>query len=502
MHQKMYEINSRAWLHELNERFKDKMTLLKIPDEIWGDICDKFDWIWLMGVWEVSPIEEGLFDRHPGLMYEINEALPGWRAEDVIGSPYSIVQYKFNPILGEPGDLAKLHKKLNQMGSKLMLDFVPNHFGKASPLARNHPQYFIHSVTAPMQKPELFEAIETEEYGTHWIAYGKDPFFPPWDDTFQLNYTNPDTREHMQEILYKIASVCDGVRCDMAMLCLNEVIKKTWGWFLKNQDFNRPQKEFWKVTIHEIKNHFPNFVFLAEVYWDLQYRLQQLGFDFTYDKRLYDRLKFDPPNVVRSHLLADLDFQKKSLRYIENHDEQRAITAFEGRERSLAAAIIVSTLPGMCLFHHGQLEGKTIKLPVQLRQTKTEPVDKEVQLGYERVLQFINQEVFQKGAWALLECSQAWEGNNSWRNLLAYQWTLEERELLSVIVVNYSSTRSQGRVHIKLPNYINGEDFLILNDKMAIESYQREQKTIQKQGLYVDLQPFQAHLFNLEKQDS
>ncbi|MFX1538395.1 MAG: glycosidase, partial [Promethearchaeota archaeon] len=284
--------------------------------------------------------------------------------------------------------------------------------------------------------------------------------------------------------------------------CLNEIIERTWGWFLKNQGLNHPQKEFWKVTIDEVKRNFPNFVFLAEVYWDLQYRLQQLGFDFTYDKRLYDRLKFDPPNVVRSHLQADLEFQKKSFRFIENHDEQRAITAFGSRERSLAAAIIASTIPGMCLYHQGQLEGKTVKLPVQLRQTKIEPFDKEVHLAYERVLQFINQKVFQKGEWALLECSQAWEGNNSWQNLLAYQWTLEEQELLSVVIVNYSSIRSQGRVHIKLPDYMHSADFLILHDKMAIESYQREQKIMQNQGLYIDLQPFQVHLFNLEEQDS
>ena len=61
-----------------------------------------------------------------------------------------------------------------------------------------------------------------------FIACGRDPFFPPWRDVAQLNYFNPATREAMIGVLTTIAQHCDGVRCDMAMLVLNDVFAQTW----------------------------------------------------------------------------------------------------------------------------------------------------------------------------------------------------------------------------------------------------------------------------------
>jgi len=132
-----------------------------------------------------------------------------------------------------------------------------------------------------------------------------------------------------------------------------------------------PATEFWA----DARAAVPGFVLIAEVYWDLEWRLQRLGFDFTYDKRLYDRMLHGPAGDVRDHLRADADFQRHSARFIENHDEMRSATAFG--ERLRAAAVVMSTLPGLRFFQDGQFGGCRARVPVQLgvRDESTELVE-------------------------------------------------------------------------------------------------------------------------------
>ena len=121
----------------------------------------------------------------------------------------------------------------------------------------------------------------TTQQGEHILAYGRDPYFDGWPDTVQLDYSNLSVIEAMKNELVRIAGQCDGVRCDMAMLMLPYVFEKTWG---------RKAKSFWPQAIMAARQQYPGFCLMAEVYWDMEWTLQQLGFDYTYDKRLYDRL--------------------------------------------------------------------------------------------------------------------------------------------------------------------------------------------------------------------
>ena len=136
---------------------------------------------------------------------------------------------------------------------------------------------------------------------------------------------NPATQEAMIAELVKIAGQCDGVRCDMAMLVLPEVFERTWG--LRAQ-------LFWPRRPRACASRRPGFCFMAEVYWDLEWTLQQQGFDYAYDKRLYDRLRDGHARPVREHFHAGLDYQNKLARFLENHDEPRAAATFPpGRSR-------------------------------------------------------------------------------------------------------------------------------------------------------------------------
>ena len=167
--------------------------------------------------------------------------------------------------------------------------------------------------------PQNYTQIKCKQ-GDLIFAYGRDPYFPGWPDTLQLDYSNPATQDAMINELLRISDQCDGVRCDMAMLVLPDVFEKTWG---------RAAQPFWSRATSTVREKVPGFFFMAEVYWDLEWTLQQQGFDYAYDKRLYDRLREGNARAVREHFYAEPDYQDKLARFLENHDEPRAASTFE-----------------------------------------------------------------------------------------------------------------------------------------------------------------------------
>ncbi len=129
------------------------------------------------------------------------------------------------------------------------------------------------------------------------------------------------------------------------MLVLNAIFERTWGGVAGS----KPDNDYWTTVIPAIKSRHPEFRFIAEAYWDLEWELQQQGFDFCYDKKLYDRMEHGPAESARQHLLADLSYQEGMVRFIENHDEPRAAATFAGgRDRAAAVAILTLPGPGCC----------------------------------------------------------------------------------------------------------------------------------------------------------
>ena len=173
----------------------------------------------------------------------------------------------------------------------------------------------------------------------------------------------------------------------MAMLVLPEVFEKTWGI---------SSKPFWPQAVERTRASHPGFVFMAEVYWDLEWTLQQQGFDYTYDKRLYDRLAGQQARPVREHLEADLDFQSRSARFLENHDEPRAAAVFP-KPVHFAAAVISFLSPGLRFLHQGQFEGFRKRIPVHLSRGPSESVDAEITDFYERLNRVIALDVVRTG---------------------------------------------------------------------------------------------------------
>jgi hypothetical protein len=487
----LLELNTRVWLNALSRRLGRTLTLDTVPDEEWEAFKGQgFDALWLMGVWKPSPLSARIALEEPGLRKIYDEVLPGWKPEDVGGSPYAVHGYELNPALGARGDLFKLKRKLNDHGLRLILDFVCNHLAADHPWTRRFPERFVGGTAEDVAKePVTFFEVRTGDK-QQVLAHGKDPNFPAWSDTVQLNYFRPETREEMFRILEHTSYLCDGVRCDMAMLLLNEVHEQVWGPRLLGEGVSRPTEEFWPRTIARIKEHRPDFLFIAEVYWGLEWKLQEMGFDYTYDKTLYDRLQYMGPLEVRGHLWAEEAYQRRSLRFIENHDEARSAVAL-GREKGLAAATAMATLKGMRFFHDGQAQGFRAKVPVHLVRGPDEPVDSEVRGHYEKLFQATRHPAFHGGEWSLLDALPAAQGDRTANSLLTWCW--RQGRHVKLVVINYSNAPARGRV--KLPS--SGSETVVITDEMSSRSYERLLAELQDPGLFVELEPWKSHLFSI-----
>jgi hypothetical protein len=290
-----------------------------------------------------------------------------------------------------------------------------------------------------------------------------------------------------------VAGRCDGVRCDMAMLVMRDVFLRTWGG-----DFDPPEAEFWPGAIAEVKRSSPGFLMVAEAYWDLEFELQQMGFDYVYDKRLYDRLLEDDVTLVQEHLqLASLEYQTRLVRFVENHDEPRALAAF-GPQRSQAAAVVTLTLPGMRLVHDGQMEGRRLKLPVQLGRRSVESSEPGMEAFYRQLLTALGHPIFHAGQWQLLEPERAWPGNPSHGDYVAHSWALGKARRL--VVVNLASGWSQCYVRLDWPD-LAGRTWELV-DLLSEARYIRDGDDLLARGLYLDMPGYGTHLFQLLQKET
>ena len=486
----LYQINTRCWLRELSDAAGRAVTLAEVPETEflrWRKLG--FTHIWLMGVWTTGPKSRTPALKVPDLLRAYDEALPGWRDDDVAGSPYAIADYSVRIALGGDSGLKKFQEQLHTHGLKLVLDFVPNHLGLDHAWLREQPDLFVQS---SVESPGTF--AQATVTGTRWLAHGKDPYFAPWTDTAQLDYRRPATRRAMQELLLSVAARCDGVRCDMAMLLLNDVFAKTWA-HLASSAFRVPGSEFWAEAIPAVKSARPAFLFLAEVYWGLEHRLQELGFDFTYDKELYDKLFWRDAAGTQRHLLGQSrESLARGAHFLENHDEPRIAAQLSPAEQR-AAALVILGLPGMRFLHEGQLTGARVKLPVQLARRRAEPPDEAVAKVYEHLLASLSGTAVGRGEAQLLAPRAAWPENPTAQNFIVVQWRMPGPGF-DLVIVNLAPHRSQGYVPLAVPELAAHN--WSLRDLLGPDTYERFGADLASQGLYLDVAALGAQVFHFE----
>jgi hypothetical protein len=484
----LYQINTRVWLTERSRALGRPATLDDIPDDELDRLAEQgFDWIWLLSVWRTGRAAQAISRANPEWRHEFQETLPDLREADIAGSGFAITGYTVHADLGGDAALARIRQRLRDRGLRLMLDFVPNHTAPDHPWVEEHAEYYVAGSESDLaQAPHNYTRVRLQS-GDRVMAFGRDPYFAGWPDTLQLDYSNPATQQAMRGELLRIAGQCDGVRCDMAMLILPEVFERTWG---------RRAPLFWPDTARTVRDQHPGFCLMAEVYWDLEWTMQQQGFDYAYDKRLYDRLRDGHARSVREHLLAAPDYQDRLARFLENHDEPRAAATFD-RSIHEAAAVITYLSPGLRFFHQGQFEARRKRISPHLVRGPVEPVEAGVKRFYEQLLAVVRRDAVRDGQWRLLECAPAWDGNWTWEGIVACAWQHHDQRLL--FAVNYAG--HQGQCYLRLPfDDLSGRT-ADLHDLLSGVRYQRDGNNLASAGLYVDLPAWGYHVFEFASRD-
>ncbi|OHT17159.1 Alpha amylase, catalytic domain containing protein [Tritrichomonas foetus] len=363
----LLEITTRPYLYLLSRKYgKDITKISQIPTTEFDEWQSQgFKWVWFMGIWQLGEygLKHDLTDQ--GLINSYNEVLPGWTEDDVIGSPYCVVSYTVNSAIGDEDDLKWLRQQLNSRGMKLMVDFVPNHSAVDAPEVESTPSFYIRAPEGTTPDPS--------KYLSNGVAYGCGMWCSPWTDVAQLNYMDQDFRNNRISVLKKIASLADGMRCDMAHLILNDNFWSYWEQELQSWGYSKLTNEFWTEAISAVKNEYPDCLFMAESYGDVLYQLHQCGFDYTYNKDLMDYLRDNKINEFKSFVqYTDRDYFNHLAHFTENHDEDRSVSTFGSVKRANAAAAALLTLPGLRFVNQDQWNGYSRKIDVHLRRAISE----------------------------------------------------------------------------------------------------------------------------------
>jgi len=382
-----------VWLYQLSKRYRRHISRLdQIPEEELKTLSETgFNALWLIGIWERSKASAKI------------KKICG--NPEAIASAYSIYDYEIAHRLGGEEAFSNLKQKALAQNIRIAVDMVPNHTAIDSRWIKEHPDWFIQRASPPFfnyrfNGPNLSEDAELEIYiedgyynrtdaavvfklvekktgMVRYIYHGNDGTSTPWSDTAQLNFLLPEVREAVIKKIIDIAKKSPIIRLDAAMTLTKRHYHRLWfpepgkggdipsrtEYSMSNAEFNKLfPKEFWREVVDRINAEVPETLLLAEAFWLMEgYFVRNLGMHRVYNSAFMNMLKMEQNKEYHQILKNIYDYNPEILRrfvnFMSNPDELTAVQQFGKDDKYFGVCIMMATMPGFCMFGHGQIEG-------------------------------------------------------------------------------------------------------------------------------------------------
>lgn len=396
--------NAYVWLDQLSRRYGRPITRLDdIPDEEldtlarWG-----FTGLWLIGIWERSPASQRI------------KQLTG--NPEALASAYSLYDYVIAEELGGDDAYTQLNERTRTRGLRLAADMVPNHTGIVSKWVHDHPDWFVSLPTSPypnytfngtnlsddptigifiedhyFTRTDAAVVFKREEYNTgrvDYIYHGNDGTSMPWNDTAQLDYLNPVVREAVIQKILDVARKFSVIRFDAAMTLAKKHIARLWypepgaggavpsraGLGRTREEFDAAiPEEFWREVVDRVASEVPETLLLAEAFWLMEgYFVRTLGMHRVYNSAFMNMLRDEKNAEYRSVIKNTIEFDPEILRryvnFMNNPDEETAARQFGKGGKYFGICVLMSTMPGLPMYGHGQVEGLEEKYGMEYKK--------------------------------------------------------------------------------------------------------------------------------------
>jgi glycosidase len=396
--------NAYVWLDQLSKKHGRHLYRLdQIPDEELDALRDwGFTGLWLIGVWERSKASQ-----------RIKQIMGN---PDAVASAYSLYDYEVAADLGGYEAYQNLHDRAWQRGIRLASDMVPNHVGIDGRWVMEHPDWFVSLPYSPFPSysfngPDLsndqrvgifledhyytrsdaavvFKRVDRWTGDTRYVYHGNDGTSMPWNDTAQLNYLNPEVREGVIQTILHVARMFPIIRFDAAMTLAKKHYQRLWfpepgsggdiasraehGMTREQFDAAFPE-EFWREVVDRVAAEVPDTLLLAEAFWLMEgYFVRTLGMHRVYNSAFMNMLKNEDNakyrSVIKNTVEFDPEILKRYVNFMNNPDEDTAVAQFGKDDKYFGVCVLLSTMPGLPMFGHGQIEGFTEKYGMEYRR--------------------------------------------------------------------------------------------------------------------------------------
>ncbi len=539
-----------VWLAQLSRKYSRAIDRLdQIPDEDLDELARRgLNSLWLIGIWERSRASKTI------------KQLCG--NQDAVASAYSLYDYRIADDLGGEAAYITLRDRCYRRGIRLASDMVPNHMGIDSPWVIEHPDWFIsrpdrpypaYDFNGPDLSPDprveikierhyyeqtdaavVFQRRDRQSGETRYIYHGNDGTSFPWNDTAQLDYLNPAVREQVIQTILHVARLFPVIRFDAAMTLAKRHFQRLWfpnpgssgaipsraEYAMSTAEFNKHMPhEFWREVVDRVAAEVPGTLLLAEAFWLMEgYFVRTLGMHRVYNSAFMNMMR-DEENakyrsVIKNTLEFDPDIMKRYVNFMSNPDERTAIDQFGTGDKYFGVATLMSTLPGLPMFGHGQIEGYTEKYGMEYRwpRYQEDPDPWLVERHEREIAPLLHQRALFAESGNFLLYDFFHEGGGVDENVFAYSNRRGDQRALVIYNNRYSTTRGtidnsaayadKQSGHLRQRRLKEGLDLRIdpavifaYRDSLTGLEYLRRSVNMAEHGLTIELHAYQCHVF-------